>query len=162
MQQVFVTLQHLLKDKTVTTFIKHFDDRRIFQYDDYFLLDQERIVRLFNTNVAELQSDITLTPDFFDSATKVVAMTIDGDFILANDQRTYVIPKNLVKADLEIFELPLIDFFVQYEEQQLNSTILPTATLPEGADEEELVNLPDNDNDEPDEPKKGFFSRFFG
>lgn len=159
MQQVFVTLQHLLKDKTVNTFIKHFDDRRIFQYDDYFLLDQDRIVRLFNANVVALQSEITITPDYFDSDTKVVAMTIDGDFILANDQRTYVIPKNLVKADIEVFERPLIDFFVDYEEQHLNSTILPTAALPEGEVEEEIVIPPEKD--QPDEPKKGFFSRFF-
>ncbi len=158
MQQVFVTLQHLLKDKTVDTFIKHFDDRRIFQYDDYFLLDQERIVRIFNSNIVELQSDITLSPDYFDPATKVVAMTIDGDFILANDQRTYVIPKSLVTSDIEVFELPLIDFFVDYEEQQLNSTILPTATLPEGDDEAIIIPTEDEGTTE---HKKGFLSRFF-
>lgn len=160
MQQVFVTLQYLLKDKTVATFIKHFDDRRIFQYDDYFLLDQERIVRLFESNLKALQSEITIEPDFFDETTKVVAMTIDGDFILANDQRTYVLPKTLIKADLEVFDMALIDFFVQYEEQSLQSTILPMAALPEGADEE-ILPLEDSSS-EPDEPKKGFFSRFFG
>lgn len=155
MQQVFVTLQHLLKDKTVSTFIKHFDDRRIFQYDDYFLLDQERIVRLFNTNVEELQSEITLTPGYFDADTKVVAMTIDGDFILANNHRTYVVPKSLIKADIETYDLPLIGFFVKYEEQQLNSTILPTPSLPE---EEKLKK---EDLHKSDKPKKGLFSRFF-
>lgn len=159
MQQVFVTLQYLLKDKRVDTFIKHFDDRRIFQYDDYFLLDQERITRLFSTNLKQLQSDITIPTDFFDSqTTKVVAMTIDGDFILANDQRTYVIPKNMIKADLEVFELPLIDFFVRYEEQELNSNILPGPSPLE----ETLIAEEETNTTDPTAEKKSFFSRFFG
>lgn len=162
MLQIFVTLQHLLKDQKVETFIKHFDDRRIFQYGDYFLLDQERIQRLFKTNLTALQSEITLSEDYFDEqTTKVVAMTIDGDFILANDQRTYVVPRTLVKADLEVYEMPVIDFFVAYETHELNSNIIPSApVLPENPSEEQEILAPAQADEEKDE-RPSFFSRFF-
>lgn len=127
MEHVFVTLQHLLKDTTVTTFIKHFDDRRIYQYNEFFLLDQDRINRLFRSNLEELASDITLnTTDFDLEAIKVVAMTIDGDFILASDSQVFVVPNTMVRADVETFDMPVIDFFVSYEEHTLSSAIIPT------------------------------------
>lgn len=137
MEHVFVTLQHLLKDTTVTTFIKHFDDRRIYQYDEFFLLDQDRINRLFKSNLEELASDITLTPEDIDlETTKVVAMTIDGDFVLGSDSQVVVVPNTMVKADVETFDMPVIDFFVNYEEQTLQSAIIPTYTTSDASEEE--------------------------
>lgn len=144
MEHVFVTLQHLLKDTTVTTFVKHFDDRRIYQYNEFFLLDQDRINRLFKTNLEELASEITLTPTDFDlEVVKVVAMTIDGDFILASDSQVFVVPNTMVKADVETFDMPVIDFFVSYEEHTLSSSIIPTY---ESSELSETIDTANNDD----------------
>lgn len=162
MLQLFVTLQHLLKDEKVTTFIKHFDDRRIFQYGDYFLLDQERIQRIFQSNVSALASDITIGSDYFDTqTTKVVAMTIDGDFILASDQRTYVVPRTMIKADLEVYEMPVIDFFIAYETHELHSFSIPPAPVLPDSPEQEAEETAALDTLET-KPKPNFFNRFFG
>lgn len=162
MEQVFIVLQYRIADKKVTTFINYFDERRIFQYDDYFLLDQARIKRLFLNNVAHLASEVTLSPDFLtEEGAEVVAMTIDGDFILANDHQTFVIPKSFMTADIEVFPQAVIDFFVAYEEQTLVSHTLPTYQ-PHESLVNEAEDLPDLDiSPVTEEPKKGFLARFF-
>ena len=161
MTQLFETLQHFFKDQKVETFIHYFDDRRIFQYADFFLLDQARIKRLLQQNIAALASDITVTAA--DLADKhVVAMTIDGDFILASDSETLVLPRTLVKADLETFDVPVLTFFIQYETGQLPSNILPD--VPQMATTSETSEASTSeaaDSPEAEPKKRSFFQRLF-
>ncbi|MBP2966805.1 hypothetical protein, partial [Acinetobacter baumannii] len=78
----------------------------------------------------ELLSNI----DFLDDSTlwatedltdyKVIAKTIDNDFILSDDTTVLVVPAHLNKSDSEVFQMPICQFLFKFEEKSLNTDIL--------------------------------------
>lgn len=128
MEQLFTTIQYRLPDKKVATFLNYLDQRCITQYDNFFIFTPEQINRSFQAAIEGLVSDITISNDYLQlHRLTLVSMTIDGDFILANDSETYVIESTLIEVDIEKHPVTVIDFFVAYENQTLQSQLIPTS-----------------------------------
>ncbi|MGX7059423.1 hypothetical protein [Vagococcus humatus] len=128
MEQLFTTIQYRLPDKKVATFLNYLDQRCITQYDNFFIFTQEQINHSFQTAIEGLVSEITISKDYLQlHHLTLVSMTIDGDFILGNDSETYVIESTLIEADIEKHPVTVIDFFVSYENQTLQSQLIPTS-----------------------------------
>lgn len=121
----FIELKELLPDESVHTFLNTLQTVGDDQEDPFFLFSQNLITRRFKQSAEQLAGPMTVEEDDFPEDTHVLAMTIDGDFILASDHYVYVVGKNLIADDIEVYDLSPIDFFVAFEHNQLASHILP-------------------------------------
>lgn len=121
----FLTIKDLLPDKSVHTFLNYITQTELIDDLDFFLFDQATINRRFQIQSKNLASEITVKADDFPEDTHVIAMTIDGDYILASNHYVYVVSKNLIAEDIEVYDLTPIDFFVAFEANMLASHILP-------------------------------------
>ncbi|QIL46941.1 hypothetical protein G7081_07550 [Vagococcus coleopterorum] len=121
----FITIKEVLPDESIHTFLNFISNTDLLEDFDFFLFDQEMVNRRFKTSVKNLASEMTVQEEDFPEDTHVVAMTIDGDFILASNHYVYVVTKNLIAEDIEVYDLTPIDFFVAFEANMLASTILP-------------------------------------
>lgn len=121
----FITIKEALPDNSVHTFINFITSTDILDNVDFFIFNQETINRRFYTYLKNNQSSLTVKEDDFPEDTHVVAMTIDGDYILASNHYVYVVTKNLIADDIEVYDLTAIDFFVAFEANKLASMILP-------------------------------------
>ena len=125
MTLTFKQLADFIPDSTVHTFINFIQLEHKTTDEDFFIFDQDVINRRFLSSLQAMDSDLTIDPDFFTDDIHVVAMTIDGDFILASDHYVYVVTKNLIAEEIEVYDLSPINFFVAFEANQLASQILP-------------------------------------
>lgn len=125
MTLTFKQLADFIPDSTVHTFINFIKLEHKTTDEDFFIFDQDVINRRFLSSLQAMDSDLTIDPDFFTDDIHVVAMTIDGDFILASDTEIYVMEKGLIADDVEVYDLSAIEFFVAFEQGFLASDILP-------------------------------------
>ncbi|MCA5013523.1 MULTISPECIES: hypothetical protein [unclassified Enterococcus] len=100
------------------------------QEEDASIIFSGDLEEQFEQAVAFLSSAETLTLDDLKewqaNEFLVVAQTIDGDYIAGTKDQTFVIPVSLYKSDIELFDLFLSDFFIDYSTQKIHSSILPT------------------------------------
>lgn len=117
-QTTVFTPQHFL-----TTVLTHEQD------EDSSIIFSQQLEEQFEQTIQYLASEETISLEdlaaWKDSEFLIVAQTIDGDYIAGTIQQTLVIPVSLYKADIEVFDLQLPDFFIEYTNGRLNSTILP-------------------------------------
>lgn len=122
----FITIKELLPDTSVHTFLDYITQTEIIDDLDFFTFDPANNHRRFHSAIAGLNSEMTVKAEDFPEDTHVIAITIDGDYILASNHYVYVVTKNLIAEDIEVYDLTPIDFFVAFEANQLASHILPT------------------------------------
>lgn len=123
----FIELKELLPDESAQTFLNLLTKLVPQPEDPFFIFTQELVNRRFDNSLANLAGPMTVQSDDFPEDTYVLAMTIDGDFILASDHYVYVVTKNLIAEEIEVYDLSPINFFVAFEANQLASQILPNA-----------------------------------
>lgn len=96
---------------------------------DPFFVFSLTIENQFEKNIEYLASEETISSKEVDEWKRydflVVAQTIDGDYIAGEMDKTLIIPTSLYKTDIEIFSMPLGEFFMAYENGSILSTILP-------------------------------------
>lgn len=99
------------------------------QAEDSPILFSRTIEEQFEQNCQFLSSSETISLEDISTWKEdnflVVAQTIDGDYIAGTTEHTMVIPVSLYKADIEIYELFLADFFIAYTNNTIESAILP-------------------------------------
>lgn len=107
----------------LTTVLEHEQDA------DSTIIFSQTLEKQFEQTIQYLASADTLSLDDLAQWKKndflVVAQTIDGDYIAGTTDQTFVIPVSLYKSDIELFDLPLPDFFIAYMSNTLDSSILP-------------------------------------
>ena len=64
MSTLFNTVQYRLPDKDIQTFLSYIEERKLFQYLDYFLLDRQRFLPQFQEEMTYLASDTTISQAF--------------------------------------------------------------------------------------------------
>ncbi|MGX7030791.1 hypothetical protein [Vagococcus zengguangii] len=112
-------------DGSVSAFKDFVTSQAIYEIDGYFILEYPRIERLFQQSITQLADTAHITPDFLiENQASVIAMTIDGDFIIANDQHTWVLERSLYKEDCECFTLPINLWWQAYFDGEIISRIL--------------------------------------
>ena len=93
------------------------------------LIFSETIEDQFEQNIQYLCSDETISFDdiliWKQHGFLVVAQTIDGDYIAATTEQTFVIPVSLYKSDIETYDLFITDFFIAYTTGTIRSEFLP-------------------------------------
>lgn len=98
------------------------DDQLAFQSQDQDLNIP------FTEALACLQGKGIITADFLEKRQlRLVAQSIDGDYIFGSDQKTYIIPVDLHEADVEHFPLAPPKFIAQLITGQVHSHILAYA-----------------------------------
>lgn len=161
MSTLFNTVQYRLPDKDIQTFLSYIEERKLFQYLDYFLLDRQRFFPQFQEEMTYLASDTTISQAFLDAHHyHVVSRTIDGDYLAANNQQVVVIPKSFHLNDLEYFNMPMIDFWVALEKGEIDSQFLPDFSSDMMEDIEEPIEESSTSPDEPPQ-KSNWFRRLF-
>ncbi|MGX7244309.1 hypothetical protein ACWOC1_05615 [Enterococcus quebecensis] len=102
------------------------------QGNDDAIIFSQTLEEQFEVNVDCLATDETITLEdisrWKEDSFLVVAQTIDGDYIAGTPNQTFVIPVSLFKIDIETYDLFLSDFFIEYINGALNSSILPQIT----------------------------------
>ncbi|WP_207696338.1 hypothetical protein DOK67_0002940 [Enterococcus sp. DIV0212c] len=102
------------------------------QDEDSIIVFSHALEEQFENNVQYLASEETISLDdiskWKEDEFLIVAQTIDGDYIAGTKEQTFVIPVSLYKSDLEIYDLFLADFFIDYLNGSLDSSILPKIT----------------------------------
>ncbi|MGX6979771.1 hypothetical protein ACWN8V_11045 [Vagococcus elongatus] len=124
--QLFITQLLALEDDSIVSFKKMLASEKIEEVNDVLIFQQPMVTDVFNNVSQSLYSPYTISNNFLlENEAEVLAMTIDGDFICGNEQYTYCIPKNLLKSDMEKFNLPIRSFFLALESGEEQSQILP-------------------------------------
>lgn len=99
------------------------------QEADNFFVFEEHAKQAFERSIDFLASPETLTPADIEAYQQegflLIAQTIDGDYIASTADKVLVIPVSLYKKDIEVYSMPITDFFIQFEEGTLHSAILP-------------------------------------
>lgn len=99
------------------------------QDDDSTIIFSQLIEEQFEQNVQYLASDETISltdiAQWTENEFLVVGQTIDGDYIAGTTTQTFVIPISLYKSDMEIYNLFLTDFFIDYTNKLVSSVLLP-------------------------------------
>jgi hypothetical protein len=123
----FQQIKEQLTEKTPQSFLTAV--LRNEQDEDSLFVFSEQIEAQFEQNLAFLASAETISPADVDvwkqQDFRVVAQTIDGDYIAGTLDQTFIIPTSLYKSDIEIHSLFLSDFFVDYANHSLESALLP-------------------------------------
>ncbi|MBM7688141.1 hypothetical protein [Enterococcus ureilyticus] len=99
------------------------------QDEDSSIIFSQQLEKQFEQNIQYLASEETISSEDVATWKKseflVIAQTIDGDYIAGTIHQTLVIPASLYKTDIEVFDLKLPDFFIEYTNNTLNSALLP-------------------------------------
>ena len=102
---------------------------RTEQAEDSSIIFSRNAEERFEQAVSYLASDETISMKDIKEWQKdrflVVAQTIDGDYIAGTVNQTFVIPVSLYKSDIETYDLFLSEFFIEYTEGAIESTVLP-------------------------------------
>lgn len=126
MEHLFIKQLQELEDDTITSFKTMLANNHIEELNEGLIFQQPTITNIFTKTSQALDSAYTISKKFLnENNVEVLAMTIDGDFICGNDQRTYCLPKNLLKSDMEIFDLPIRKFLLALDSEEVQSHILP-------------------------------------
>lgn len=126
MTNFFKEIQKNLKNPSPSELTNYLERHKLLTFQDYLLFNGPSN---FYNALEALVSEITLTPAEINSLEnehgfKIIAQTIDGDFLAATTEETWVISKNLIVADIERFPYPILDFLVNYEQGTIESKIL--------------------------------------
>lgn len=112
-------------DGTVRSFKQFITEQAINEIDEYFILEFPRIDYLFQQALDQLADDSHWMPDFlYKNQASVIALTIDGDFLIANDQHTWLIERSFYIEDSECFIIPINKWWQAYFKGTLDSAIL--------------------------------------
>lgn len=122
---------HLITNETFSDlddFQFKLSQSNITDVNDYLILSQPLITDTFiktgNYFIDEGITDIFSIEKLIDSCGQVIAMTIDGDFICASDDTTWVMPKSLLLSDIETYSLSIDNFFKELLTDGLTSQII--------------------------------------
>lgn len=119
--------EHLI-DNQPTTFLNAVLAQTT-EKDAFFIFSQASESQ-FEQNLQYLLSDETISlQELLNWKIKgflIVAQTIDGDYVAGTESQTFIIPVSLYKSDIEIYDMPLGEFFSNYSRGTINSTILPS------------------------------------
>lgn len=104
-------------------------DDNIEDYMEYLWFDLDGVkFAEFKSTVAALESDTTLsTAQLVQWETQhllFIGQSIDSDYLVCDQQATYVIPYDLHTADIERFDLSIASFMAQWTSHQLESRYL--------------------------------------
>ncbi len=109
-------------------FLQFIEKKQITNFQEFFLFATSAMNDNFNKAIVYLSSEQTLTLNEWKKLQKkgffLIAITIDGDYLLADAEQTVLMPVSLIKSDAESFSFPVIDFFIHFEEKTLTSPIL--------------------------------------
>ena len=112
-------------DGSITSFKTFIQTQAINEIDEYFILEQPQVNENFQQNLKSLFSPETIPLTFLeDNHASVIAQTIDGDFIVANNQYTWVIDRSMYLEDSECFLVTINQWFTAYFQHQLLSSVL--------------------------------------
>lgn len=102
---------------------------RTEQSEDSSIIFSQNAEEHFEQAISYLASDETISlkdvVEWQKDRFLVVAQTIDGDYIAGTVNQTFIIPVSLYKSDIETYDLFLSDFFIEYTEGTIESTVLP-------------------------------------
>lgn len=123
----FEKIKQSLPDNRPLSLLKVLEQNGITNYDELLIFknaDQpfREAVRFLASPETIAAADLT---QWSAVDCHVIAQTIDGDYLAGTESVTFVIPSSLYKSDIERYDLPLIDFLIQYTSGQLSSKILP-------------------------------------
>lgn len=124
----FQTLKNKLPDSTGQTFLTYVRNESIEDAD--FFNFQANAESNFLQAIEFLASPETFSKADLEKLQEknflLLAQTIDGDYIACTDEAVLVLPISLYKTDIENFNLSAIDFFIEFENGKLQSSILPS------------------------------------
>lgn len=118
-------LKQLLPSTDPKCFLQAAAQCQMKEYEDYFFFATPKRERDFLAAIHFLASPETFSVSDYQKWV-LIAQTIDGDYLLADDQQTMILPVSLYRSDIELIDLPIVDFFIQYDNQQIQSNILAT------------------------------------
>ena len=129
MEPFFATIQTTLKNPSPTAFVNYLRERQIKTFKGFLLFHGQEI---FDYNLDYLDSPITLATAVIELLTaeqdfRIIGQTIDGDFLAATLEETWVIPKNLIETDIERYPLTILEFLIAFEAEEIHSKILGSA-----------------------------------
>lgn len=123
----FEEIKQNLPDNRPRTLLQTFTQHGLTNYQELLIFgdyDQafQKAVRFLASPETVSESDLAqwAAADFH-----VISQSIDGDYVAGTESETLIIPSSLYKNDIEHYQLPLIDFLIQYTEGQISSKILP-------------------------------------
>lgn len=102
---------------------------QITDYKEYLLFNayefQEKLCAIYEKLKAEDTVVLNLYNPNLDSGNDLlVAMTIDGDYIIEQNKTTLVVPVSLEAAAVEVYPYPAVQFLKAYTNKQITSNIL--------------------------------------
>lgn len=125
METIMTKLKQLLTSSDPHCFLQAVAQCQMQEYEEYFLFATPKRERDFISAVDFLSSPETFSLSDYQNWV-LIAQTIDGDYLLANDQQTMILPVSLYRSDIEMIDLPIVDFFIRYDEGKIQSHILAT------------------------------------
>lgn len=109
--------------------IEQLAQANITNFKEYLLFNayqfQAKLVAIYQT----LQSSDTVVLDLYNPQTDtgedlLIAMTIDGDYIIEQNKTTLVVPVSLEAMQVERYPYPAVMFLKAYTSKKITSTIL--------------------------------------
>lgn len=125
MSTYFKEVANDLLDNTPEHFLTIIKRLNIIDKEEFFIFQTPTLEDNFYQSLIYLADDDIWTKEELADFV-LVAQTIDNDYILANQTQTLIIPYSFYKRDSEYYELPIGEFFKEYENHQIQSTILPS------------------------------------
>ena len=120
-------LFEFLKEKSNTNnpdeVLAYLKEESIQDYNGYLLFNLDQKEETFFKNLSFLADESTWTKEALERQV-LIAQTIDNDYLFATESSVTVIPYSFNKQDSEIFDLPIWDFLIAFEEKKLETSIL--------------------------------------
>lgn len=120
---LFKSLKEKSNTSHPTEILTYLKERSIQDYNGYLLFNLDQKEETFFKNLSFLADESTWIKEDLDGQV-LIAQTIDNDYLFATKSSVTVIPYSFNKQDSEIFDLPIWDFLIAFEEKTLETSIL--------------------------------------